>query len=53
MIDPGFRFLKRQFAGGNRPEDVGTRTSAALRVWVPLKKRAAQRFSKLFFFVLG
>jgi hypothetical protein len=53
MIDPGFRFLKRQFAGSNRPEDVGTGTSAPLRVWIPVKKRAAQRFSKLFFFVLG
>ena len=53
MIDPGFRFFKRQSSRGDRPEDVGTGTAAPLRVWVPVKKRAAQRFSKLFFFVLG
>jgi hypothetical protein len=53
MMNPGFRFLKRQLAGGNRTEDVGTGAAAALRVWIPVKKGAAQRISKLFFFVLG
>jgi hypothetical protein len=53
MIDPWFRFLKRQPAGGNRPEDVGTGATAAVSVWISVKKGAAQRFSKLFFFVLG
>jgi hypothetical protein len=53
MIDPGLRFLKREFARGNRFEDVGTRTTAPLRVWVAIKKRAPQRFSKSLFFILG
>ena len=53
MIDPGRRFLKRKFAGGNSFEDAGTGTTAPLRVWVAVKKRAPQRLSKSFFFLLG
>ena len=53
MINPWFRFLKRKFAGGNSFEDAGTGTTAPLRVWVAVKKRAPQRFSKSFFFLLG
>jgi hypothetical protein len=53
MIDPGLRFLKRKFAAGNSFEDVGAGTTAPLRVWVAAKKRASQRFSKSFFFILG
>jgi len=33
MNDPGFRSLTRKFYGGNRFENVGTRTIAPLRVW--------------------
>ena len=53
MIDPGLRFLKRKFAGGNSVEDVRTRTTAPLGVWVAVKERAPQGLSKSFFFILG
>jgi hypothetical protein len=53
MINPGLRFLKGEFAGGNSFEDVGTRTTAPLGVWVAVKKRAPQHLSKSLFFILG
>jgi hypothetical protein len=53
MIDPGLRFLKGEFAGGNSLEDVGTGTTAPLGVRVAIKKRAPQHLSKSLFVILG
>ena len=40
MMDPGLRFLQREFAGGNRFEDLGTRTAFPLGVRIALEERA-------------
>jgi hypothetical protein len=53
MMDPRHRFIERNLAGGYRFEDVRPWTISQLRVWMVLKKRLPEPFSKFFFFTPG